>query len=184
MQSEWKWDKLDHTERRIAELLMQGKSNAAICEEVLLSRARVQDCIKRILIKTEVESTRAAIAILVQERETQTLLWVLEQARDGIGILQDRLLKFSNKALGDILGYDPEEIEGVPFSELVGPRRRDALLKRYDLTIQGEPYLGTHVVTAMCKGGQEKEVIVTSAGLVQYRGRPAILAVAAPATGN
>jgi PAS domain S-box-containing protein len=178
MESDWKWEKLDPLERQIAELLVEGKSNAAICREVYLSRARVQNCIKRIQIKTGTDGTRAAIATLVEERESQTLLWALEQARTGIGILQDRLLKFANRALGDILGYDREEIEGRPLEELLGPRRRDAIVKRYDMTMRGEPYIGTHVITAMCKDGQEKEVIVDSGGLVQYRGRPAVLAMA------
>ena len=41
MNTEWKWDELDPREQLIAELLLQGKSNAAICAEVFLSRARV-----------------------------------------------------------------------------------------------------------------------------------------------
>ena len=47
MESGWKWDRLDPFERRVAELLLEGKSNAAICAEVFHSRARVQDCIKK-----------------------------------------------------------------------------------------------------------------------------------------
>ncbi len=82
----------------------------------------MQECIKRILIKTGAESTRAAIVILVEERETQALLRVLDEASDGVAILQDRLLKFANGALGRILGHNPEEIEWVPFVELAAPR--------------------------------------------------------------
>jgi len=58
VKSDWKWDGLDPCERRVAKLLVQGKSNMAICAEVFLSRARVQDCIKRILIKTGADTTR------------------------------------------------------------------------------------------------------------------------------
>ena len=64
MESGWGWDRLDPFERRVAELLLEGKSNAAICEEVFHSRARVQDCIKKILIKTKTNSTRSAIVLL------------------------------------------------------------------------------------------------------------------------
>ena len=74
MESDWKWDKLDPLERKVAELLLQGKSNAAICAEVFHSRARVQECIKRILIKTGADSTRAAIVLLVEERENLALI--------------------------------------------------------------------------------------------------------------
>ena len=180
MESEWSWDRLDPLERKVADLLVQGRSNAAICVEVFHSRARVQECIKRILIKTGAHSTRAAIAILVEERETLSLLRVLDQASDGVAIVQDRLLKFVNRALGSILGYDPEELEGVPFVELAAPRSRDAQAERYDLRMKGEPFLGSYVVRAVCKGGQEKDLIITIGGLIQFRGRPAILGIAVP----
>ena len=136
MKSDWKWDELDPRERQIAELLVQGNSNAAICAEVFLSRARVQDRIRRILIKTGADSTRGAVALLVAERETLSLLSVLNQARSGVVILQDGLLKFANGALGRILGYNPEEIEGVPFVELAAPRYRSAQAERYDQRMQ------------------------------------------------
>ena len=178
--TDWKWNTFDPIERKIAELLVQGKSNAAICAEVFLSRARVQECIKRILIKTRADSTRGAIVLLLEERENMSLLRVLNQASDGVAILQDRLLKFANRALGSILGYHPEEIAGMPFVELVAPRSRDAQAKNYDLRMQGQPFPGSYVATALCKGDQEKEMMITSAGLVQYRGKPALLALIVP----
>ncbi len=104
METGWKWDRLDPLERRVAELLLQGKSNAAICAEVFHSRARVQECIKRILIKTGADSTRGAIVLLAEERETLALLRVLEQANNGVAILQDRVCKFANKALARAAG--------------------------------------------------------------------------------
>jgi PAS domain S-box-containing protein len=178
MEPGWKWDLLDPPERRVAELLLQGKSNAAICAEVFHSRARVQECIKRILIKTGADSTRSAIVLLVEERETLSLLRVLDQARDGVGILQDRVLKFANRALAKMYGYDPEEMVGVPFVELLAPGCRDTQAKRYELRMQGEPLPRSYVTRILCKGGQEQDVRVASGGLVRYRGRPAILAVA------
>ena len=52
METDWKWKTFEPIERKIAQLLVHGKGNAAICAQVFLSRARVQECIKRILIKT------------------------------------------------------------------------------------------------------------------------------------
>jgi PAS domain S-box-containing protein len=180
MESEWKWDKLDPRERQVAEFLVQGKSNAAICSEVFLSRARVQECIKRILIKTGADTTRAAIAVLVEERETQTLFRVLDEASDGVAVLQDRLVKFSNGALARLLGYDAEEIAGMSLVELAAPRSSDVQVKRYDRRMKGEPFPGRYVATALCKDGQEKDVVIATGGLIQYRGRPALLAFMVP----
>jgi len=180
MVTDWKWNTFDPIERKIAEILVQGKSNSAISSEVFLSRPRVQECIKRILIKTGARSTRGAIALLLEERENVSLLRVLDQASDGVVILQDRLVKFVNRALERSLGYDLEEIAGTPFVELIAPRSKGAQANNYDLRMRGQPSSGTYVATALCKGGQEKDMMVTSAGLIQYRGRPALLAFTVP----
>ncbi len=178
MESDWKWDGLNPLERQVAELLLEGKSNAAICAEVFLSRARVQDCIKRILIKTEADSTRGAIVLLAEERENLSLLHVLSQATDGVGILQDRVFKFANKAFAEACGYDPDEMVGIPFVELIAPRIRDRATGHYELRMKGEPFPSSYTTTVLRKGGQEKELMVANAGLIRFRGRPAIMVIA------
>ena len=179
METDWKWDRLDPLERQVAELLLQGKSNAAICAEVFHSRARVQECIKRILIKTEADSTRGAIVLLGEERETLALLRVVEQANDCVAILQDRVCKFANKALAKLLGYTAEELVGWPIAELLAPEVRDVQANQYELRMRGEPLPRSYTTRAICKTGELKELTVASAGLVRYKGRPAILVIAA-----
>ena len=179
METDWKWDRLDPLERQVAELLLQGKSNKAICAEVFHSRARVQECIKRILIKTGADSTRKAILLLAEERETLSLLRVLEQARDGVAILQDRVCKFANKALAKLLGYTAEELVGWPIAELLAPEVRDVQANQYELRMRGEPLPRSYATRAICKTGEIKELTVASAGLVRYKGRPAIMVIAA-----
>ena len=180
MKSDWKWDLFEPHERKIAELLVQGESNAAICSEVSLSRPRVQEYIKRILIKTGTSTTRAAIVLLVEEKETQTLLRVLDQARDGVVIIQDRLAKFANSPAREMWGYDGNEMAGIPLIELIAPRSRDLVITQHELRMKGEPFSQTHWIGILCKGGQEKEVMVASAGQIQFRGKTAILTTIVP----
>jgi PAS domain S-box-containing protein len=175
VKSDWKWDSLDPREREVAELLMQGQSNAAISAEVYLSKARVQDSIKRILIKTGTDSTRGAIALLVAERHTLVLLGVLDQARAGLAIVQDRVVRFANMAMQQMYGYNLEEIMGMPFVELIAPRSRGAVVRQHELRLKGEPFSTLYVIRILCKGGQEKEVVVANAGQIEYKGRTAIL---------
>jgi PAS domain S-box-containing protein len=179
MNTKWIWHRLDPREQRVAELLLQGKSNKAICAEVFLSRPRVQECIKRIVIKAGADSTRKAILLLAEERETLSLLRVLDQANDGVAILQDRLLRFVNRALAEACGYDPKEMVGMPFVELLAPGSRDAVAKHYEMRMQGEPLPRSYLTRILCKGGQEKGARIASAGLVRYKGRPAIMVIAA-----
>jgi PAS domain S-box-containing protein len=179
MDTEWTWHRLDPLERQVAELLLQGKSNAAICAEVFHSRARVQECIKRILIKTGVDSTRGAIVLLGEERETLALLRILEQANDCVAILQDRVCKFANKALAELLGYTVEELVGSPIAERLAPEVRDVQTNQYELRMRGEPLPRSYTTRAICKTGEIRELAVVSAGLVRYKGRPAIMVIAA-----
>ena len=107
--------------------------------------------------------------------ETLTLLRVLDTARGGLAIVQDHVVEFANKALLEIYGYDLEEMVGVPFVELVAPRSRDAALRQHELRLRGEPFDTLYTIRILCKGGQEKEVVVANAGEVRYLGKPAIL---------
>ena len=175
MESEWGWDKLDATERRIAELLLQGKSNSAICNEVYLSRARVQECIKRILIKTGADSTRAAIVLLVEERETLTLLRVLDQASDGVVIVQDQVVKFASRTFHDMHGYAPDELNGRPMIELIDQRGWDFVRNQHNRMVDGESFAQSYDITVLCKGGEQKNALVVRAGHVPYKGRAALL---------
>jgi PAS domain S-box-containing protein len=138
----------------------------------------VQECIKRILIKTGADSTRSAIVLLIQERETLALLRILEQANDCVAILQDKVCKFANKALAEACGYDPDEMVGIPLVELIAPRVRDRAVGHYELRMKGEPFPRSYATRVLRKGGQEKELMVASAGLVRYKGRPAIMVIA------
>lgn len=178
MESDWTWDRLDPLERRVADLLLQGKSNAAICAEVFLSRARVQECINRILIKTRTRTARSAIVRLTEERETQSLLSVLDQASDGVVVIQDRVLKFINRAMARACGYDVSEMVGMPLVELVVSEHREKVANRYELRMQGGRVPIGDSIRIQLKQGQGRDARVTSAGLIRYMGRPAIMAVA------
>ncbi len=180
MTNNWKWDTLEPTERKIAGLLVQGKSNAAICREVSLSRPRVQEYIKRILIKTGASSTREAIVLLVEEKQTQTLLSVLEHARAGVVIIQDGIVKFINAALGEIVGYDPEEVAEKPYELFISPRVRDRPVRRYEHKSADDSFPGDYVTTILCKGGEENVLAILSGGVIQYRGKPALLGTGIP----
>ncbi len=177
MDAEWIWDRLEPVEQLIADLLLQGKSNKEITAETGLSRARAQEYIKRIVIKAGAAGTREALVLLTQERETSSLLQILDEATDAVVILQDRLCKFANNALTEMLGYTAQEMIDVPFAEFVAPRARDEQSKRYEERLKGEPFPGRYVTRALCKKGELKEVAVTSGGVVRYKGRPAMMAI-------
>jgi PAS domain S-box-containing protein len=176
MEITWRWNRLSDTEKRVAELLLEGKSNKDVCGEVFLSRARIQECIRRIVRKTGADSTRDAIVLLAEERETAALLRVLEQATDGVGIVQDEVVKYANRSLARICEYTPEEMVGIPFVELLAPEVRDLQVQRYEDRMEGVPFPRSYETTILRKGGGPREVRVGSGGLVRFNGRAAMMA--------
>lgn len=177
MGTDWIWDTLEPVEQHIADLLLQGRANREIVAEVGLSRARVQDYIKRIVIKAGAASTREALSLMVQERETSSLLRILDEATDAVLIVQDKLVKFANKALAEMLGYSPSEMIDIPFSAFMAPRARGELSWLCEARLRCEPFPGRYVTHALCKMGEIEEIAITSAGVVRYNGRPAMMAI-------
>lgn len=177
MEVTWTWDQLGPTERQIAEFLLEGKSNKEICGEMFLSRARVQEYVRRIVTKTGARSTRRAITLLAEERESLSLVRVLDQVRDGVGILQDGVCRHANRALAELSGYSVEELTGMPFADLMAPEYRQMQQERYEQRMAGARFPVSYRTNILRKGGEVKEVSVSSAGIIRWRGRPAIVGV-------
>jgi len=180
METDWVWSRLEPIERRVADLLLQGKSNSAICTEMYLSRTRVQEYVKRLVIKAGASSTRETLVLLAQEKETLSLLHILDAAQECIVILQDRVLRFANKAAADLLGYTVEELDGIPMVELIAPAVKGEQMRRYGLRMSGESIPISYTTKTITRTGETRDMTIASAGLVRYRGRPAILVIASP----
>ena len=79
--------------------------------------------------------------------------------------------------MGKIHEYEPNEMVGIPFVELMAPGSRNTATKHYELRMQGEPTATSYTIRILCKDGQEKDVTIASAGQIRYCGRPAILGI-------
>jgi PAS domain S-box-containing protein len=178
MEIGWRWDRLSGAEKQVAELLLEGKSNKEICGEMYLSRARVQECIRRIVKKTVADSTRDAIVLLAECRETAALIRVLEQAQDGVAIVQDGVVKFANRSLAKMMGYTAEELVGMHFLELVPPELGDRIRERYERRVRGESAPVGYRTTIIGKDGKRRQISVGNAGPIRFNGRPAFMGIA------
>jgi len=97
---------------------------------------------------------------------------VVEQARDGVFILQDGVCQFANKAMAEITGYSVEEMLSMPFLDIASPESRGQLARMYRLRKAGRQALPNYETTLLRKGGATR-VVEVSTGVIQYRGRPA-----------
>ena len=90
----------------------------------------MQEYVKRIVAKTGAGNSRSAITLLAEERELSLLIQALDQAEDGVGIIQDGVCKYANRTLASSIGYSVEEMVGIPFLALAAPDYRDIQAQR------------------------------------------------------
>lgn len=101
---------------------------------------------------------------------------LVEQAKDGVYIVQDEVLKFANRALGEINGYSLEEMQDMPFLQVAAEDSKGLVAKRYRQRMSGAPTPSGYEIKIQCKDGTMKDVEV-SAGIIQYQGRPADMGI-------
>jgi|GEM_PF-1104690 len=111
-----------------------------------------------------------------KEEEEAKYLRLVEQANDGVMIIQDEKLVFVNRAMTEIVGYRVEEMIGQPHWKFLAPECRDLLIERCRLRLAGQPVPSFYEAKFQAKDGVIKEVEI-SAGVIQYQAKAAILGI-------
>ncbi|MGA1876185.1 MAG: PAS domain S-box protein [bacterium] len=101
---------------------------------------------------------------------------VVEQAHDGISIVQDGINIFANKALAEMTGYAREELIGIPFLDFVAPEYRSMVAQRVTLGMDGAEVRTPYEVKIQGRDGIIRDVEV-SAGIIHYQGKPALVLI-------
>jgi PAS domain S-box-containing protein len=145
------------------------KDPAQIYLELLpVTIARVFKAHKDILARQSVEA-----ALKESEANYSALV---EQAHDGVIIVQDETVKFANRAVSEACGYSIEELLGMPLFKYVAPESVQKVKKYHLMRLRGEPVPHVYEISVFCKKGDIKEAEV-SAAIIQYEGRPAVMGI-------
>ncbi len=118
-------------------------------------------------------SKRTAIEKALEESEVKYRTLV-ENMQDGIAILQDDMIVFANNALGNILGFSKEELEGVNFTKMIAPESRTIVAERYRNRIEGISVPKEYDIFALHKDGS-KRLLRLKADTIEYDGKPAVV---------
>lgn len=84
----------------------------------------------------DISERREAEAALVRSEQGYRL--IIENAIEGIGVVQGNRVVFANKRLQHMLGRSPDELSRVPMEELVHPEDREVAMLRYRRRLKGE----------------------------------------------
>ncbi|MBN1934848.1 MAG: PAS domain S-box protein [Anaerolineae bacterium] len=96
---------------------------------------------------------------------------LVEQAKDGVLLIQDNIITFANQALADILGYDsPDEIVGTPFIQHVAQASKGLIADRVRRRLAGEDVPAVYEAQLQCRDGAAKDVEV-SGSVIEYGGK-------------
>ncbi len=104
---------------------------------------------------------------------------LVEEASEGVVMLQDEKIVFTNKRLLEICGYSRDEIIGFSFEKLiklVDEKYHQPLKERLERRMRGEKVPATFELELMAKTG-ERVPIEASSTLIRYQGRPTVLTI-------
>ena len=97
---------------------------------------------------------------------------VVNQANDGVTIIQDNLCRFANKVLADMLGYTTEEVIDTPFINYVAPESKALVAGRVKARLAGEDAPPVYEARLLRKDGTAFDAELSS-GVILYRGKSA-----------
>ena len=117
------------------------------------------------------ERKKAESALLESEKSYRS---VVENAGEGIVVVQDTMLRFVNPQFKSVIGYSEEELTSRPFIEFVHPDDREQVMGIYAKRLKGEEVPRTYEFRAVDKQGNTKW-IENNGILIEWSGRPATL---------
>ena len=148
---------------------MASKELETRVEERTAELARANEVLKREIA----ERKRAESALRESEAKYASLV---EQAGDGVVILQDGIIRFANLALAVMHGYSADELVGKSAFDLIAPECRNEVSEMNRCRLKGESAPDLYESKALCRDGTIKSIEV-SAEVIQYRGKPAVLGI-------
>ena len=100
---------------------------------------------------------------------------VAEKVNDGIVIIQNDIICYSNLTMSQILGYLPEELLGSPLVDLIAPTERELIAERARRRLSGEQMVSQYQTELISRWGEVVPVEV-NVGLMEYENDAAIIA--------
>jgi PAS domain S-box-containing protein len=130
---------------------------------------RVQDLEKEVVERRQLEET-----LREKKEEYQTFF---NLSPDPIVVVQDEVVKLANSSYTKLFGVSQEDVEiGFSLYEHLQEKDKDAVHRRYEERLSGKELQEVHHVEICSKNGNKIPCEAYSS-LIQYDGRPALLAI-------
>jgi PAS domain S-box-containing protein len=97
----------------------------------------------------------------------------VNQAQDGIAIIQNEKIIFANRAI-NIIGYPEKEVIGKRITDLLAPEEKKKVESLHHNRISGNATAPIYETTLLRRDGTKVDVEISS-GVINYSGEPAVL---------
>ncbi|MFW6130153.1 MAG: PAS domain S-box protein [Atribacterota bacterium] len=134
--------------------------------------------------KGEVVSVLESITDITDRKETERACWeseskyssLVNRAVDGVSIVQDGVIKFTNPGAEKIIGYKTKDLIGMPIKNLLHPDDKKRVLEMYKGRMEGKNLPSRYEAKFIKKNGKVMDVEISGA-LIEYQGRPADMVI-------
>lgn len=124
-----------------------------------------------VVLRDITERKQSEEKLRASEEENRLLV---ENANEGIAIVQDGVLTFANHKLADFVSYPLEEVINKPFDEFVHPDDRQMVTEHYVNRLKGEEVPHIYQFRVIDKSGNTRWAEI-NAVLFSWKGSPAVL---------
>jgi PAS domain S-box-containing protein len=168
----------EHRESVLGEPIMDGETLLGVFVIHALDRVFTDDDLVKVRVfarLTSVALKRSQYLEALEESE-EKYRSLVEQATDGVVIVQDLRFVFVNTAMLAMSGYDSPGMLGKGFFDFIAAEDRPRLKDFYERRMRGEDVPSIYEVTGIHSDGHTVPLEL-NVGLVQYSGAPADLVI-------
>ncbi len=159
-----------------AEILGEAREAAAVAGLSILLLFIILGAVATFVLRHERDRNRhqAQVAMLASERKYRDLV---ENAGEGIAVVQGGVIVYANAVLASTLGYERAELSTLPFLEHIHLEDRALVLERNARLARGEAVPKTYSVRVRRQDGRIRWLELNAFNL-EWNGQPALLSFA------
>lgn len=126
--------------------------------------------------KLSIEKDKCATVEDLFKKSEENYRNIVENALNGIVIVQDGKIRYCNPALCEMTGYSMEELSSRSFDTFIQPDHRNLVMERHRKRLDGETVENEYSICVTTKGGDTISCDLKAALTIDWQGKPATLA--------
>ncbi len=102
---------------------------------------------------------------------------LIENSIDGIYIIQNRKLKFVNKAFAEMLNYKIPELIDIDFTEIISEKSKKIVEERYEARLRGDKIPSEYEFYLLKKDKKTEVLVNMRVSIIEYHKAPATVGI-------